>query len=218
RVALTLHESNTSEVLWLAPPVIGLGVLAVLVMAVAVATGLVLGGMVPVTVAARFALGGVMSVAVTVVTVVRLAAATVVLPVAAVRLLPLLLRLGLRCDRLAGAAVGCRDRHADQPLDVAQISALLVVAERYGDAVAAGARGAADAVDVALGDVRQVVVDDVADAVDVDAACGNVGGDQGAQRAGAEGTEHALTLVLRLVAVDRFGGEARLLQRAHDLV
>jgi len=40
----------------------------------------------------------------------------------------------------SGAAVGRRDRHADQPLDVAQKAALLVVAERDRHAVAAGAR------------------------------------------------------------------------------
>ena len=47
----------------------------------------------------------------------------------------------------------------------------------------AGARGAADAVDVALRHVRQVVVHDVADALDVDAARGDVGGDEHARRA-----------------------------------
>ena len=55
---------------------------------------------------------------------------------------------------------------------------LVARAERDRDAVGAGARGAADAVDVALRDVRQVEVDDVADAVDVDAAGGDVGRDQ----------------------------------------
>ena len=39
-----------------------------------------------------------------------------------------------------------------------------------------------------------------------------------AQLAVAEGGERALALVLRLVAVDRLGGEAGLLQGAHDLV
>ena len=39
-----------------------------------------------------------------------------------------------------------------------------------------------------------------------------------AQLAVAEGREHALALVLRLVAVDGLGGEAGFLQRAHDLV
>ena len=92
------------------------------------------------------------------------------------------------------------------------------VAERDRDAVGAGARGAADAVHVALRDVRQVVVDDVADAVDVDAARGDVGRDQRADLAGAEAAEHALALVLRLVAVDRLGGDAGLVEAAHDLV
>ena len=88
----------------------------------------------------------------------------------------------------------------------------LVIAERDRDAVGAGARGAADAVDVGFRDVRQVVIDDVADAVDVDAAGGDVGGDQDAQLAVAEVGERALALVLRLVAVDGLGGDAGLLQ------
>ena len=81
---------------------------------------------------------------------------------------------------LVAAAVGRRNGDADQLLDVAQEGALLRVAERDRDAVGAGARGAADAVHVALGHVRQVVVDDVGDAVDVDAAGGDVGRDQDA--------------------------------------
>ncbi len=58
----------------------------------------------------------------------------------------------------------------------------------------------------------------MADAVDVDAAGGNVGGNQRAQLAVAEGGEHALALILRLVAVDRFGGVTGFLQAAYDLV
>ena len=85
-----------------------------------------------------------------------------------------------------------------------------MIAERDRDAVGAGARGAADAVDVALRNVRQVVVDDMGDAVDVDAAGGDVGGDQRPQLAVAEGGERALALVLRLVAVDRLGRDAGL--------
>ena len=118
--------------------------------------------------------------------------------------------LRLRLRPLRAVLVGGRDRHADQLLDVAQERPLLAVAERDRDAVGAGARGAADAMHVALRDVRQVVVDDVADAFDVDAAGGDVGGDQGAHLAVAEGREHALALALRLVAVDGLGGEAAL--------
>src|SRR5882672_10034473 len=76
----------------------------------------------------------------------------------------------------ATAAVGRRDGHADQPFDIAQERRLLVIAERDRHALGAGARGAADAVDVGFRNVRQIVVEHVADAVDVDAAGGDVGG------------------------------------------
>ncbi len=48
------------------------------------------------------------------------------------------------------------------------------------------------------------------DAVDVDAAGGDVGGDQRADVAGAERRQHALAVVLRLVAVDGVGRNAGL--------
>src|SRR3954468_5455509 len=63
-----------------------------------------------------------------------------------------------------------------QPLDALELAALAAVAERQGDARGAGARSAADAMDVALGVSRQLVVDDVRHAVDVDAARGEIGG------------------------------------------
>ena len=91
---------------------------------------------------------------------------------------------------LAGALVGRGDRNADQPLDIAQERRFLVIAERDRHAVGAGARGAADAVHVRSRDVRQIVIDHMADAVDVDAAGGDVGGDQDAQLA-ARGSRRA---------------------------
>ena len=68
--------------------------------------------------------------------------------------------------------------------------------------------------DVALRHVRQLEVDDVADRVDVDAARGDVGGDQGADLAGLELGQRAFALALALVAVDRGGVDAGLLQIA----
>src|SRR5215510_1278826 len=94
------------------------------------------------------------------------------------------------------AAVGRRDRHPDQSFDVAQESGFLGIAKRDRNPVGAGAGGAADAVHVAFRNVRQVVIDDVADAFDVDAARGDVGRDQRAQPSAAEGCEHALALAL----------------------
>src|SRR3546814_14036619 len=85
----------------------------------------------------------------------------------------------------------------------------LSIAERDGDALGAGARGAADAVDVALRLVRQFVVDDVGDPWHVDAARGDVGRHQHAGTARAAGAAPALARVSRLVAVERSGVEGR---------
>ena len=51
----------------------------------------------------------------------------------------------------------------------------------------------------------------------VDAARGDIGGDQGFHVAPAKRREHALALTLRFVAVDRLGGDAGLGQLADDL-
>ena len=53
-----------------------------------------------------------------------------------------------------------------------------VIAQRDGAARRAGSRRSPDAMDISLGRLRQLVVDDMRHAVDIDAARGNVGGDQ----------------------------------------
>ena len=75
-------------------------------------------------------------------------------------------------------------------------------------ALAAGPAGAADAVDVGLGVGRDVVVDDVADPLDVETAGGDVGGDEDVELARLELVDRALALHLRHVAVDGHRGEA----------
>src|SRR5437660_10753037 len=103
------------------------------------------------------------------------------------------------------------DALVGQPLDALELAALARIAERQRDARSAGARGAADAMDVALGVGRQLVVDDVGHADDVDAARGEIGGDQHAGAPAAEIVERLLAGILRLVAVDRLGRHAAVL-------
>ena len=74
-------------------------------------------------------------------------------------------------------------------------------------AAATGAAGAADAVNVALGVVGDVVVEDVADSLDVQAARGDVGGDEDVELPSLSWSG-ALALLLLDVAVDRRRGEA----------
>ena len=127
------------------------------------------------------------------------------------------LRLGGRRDR-AGLALAQRHAQADQPLDVAEPTALFVAAKRDGFALGAGARRSADAVDIGLWDVRDVEVDDVAHALDIDPARRDVGRDEQPRLARPESTERPLARVLRLVAVDRVGGKAGGVEIFHHLV
>src|SRR4029077_2547050 len=74
------------------------------------------------------------------------------------------------------------------------------------------------AVDVILGHVREVVVYDVRQLVDVDAAGSDVGGYHHGDLAGLEVRERARAHALALVAVQGDGTDAVPLERAHELV
>ena len=82
-----------------------------------------------------------------------------------------------------------RQALADRPLDRGEVGLLLRRDEGEGVAGHLGARGAADAVDVVVGDVRHVEVDDVRERLDVDAARGDVGRDEDAELAALEAGE-----------------------------
>jgi hypothetical protein len=83
------------------------------------------------------------------------------------------------------------DRAAEEALDVAEQVALVLVAERDGAPARTRAARAADAMDVGLGHVGELEVDDVRDAVDVDAARRDVGRHQNADGSAAEALERA---------------------------
>ena len=118
-----------------------------------------------------------------------------------------------RCGPVSPSGNWCRSTRIgrrSQPFDRLQIRPLFAVAERHGDARRPGPAGAADAVDVRLRLVRQVVVDHVRDAVDVDAARGHVGRHQHRRPVALEVRQRSLPGVLALVAVDRLGPDAGL--------
>ena len=116
------------------------------------------------------------------------------------------------------AAGGNRDLAADQFLDRAEKRHFVGTAEGNCRARTAGTRRPADTMHIALRIVGHVVVEDVGDARDVDAARGDVGRNQVAQPAGTEGGKHPLALRLALVAVDRLRGHPRLPQDLDELV
>ena len=138
----------------------------------------------------------------------------------------LLARAGL-AGIAVGDVVGCHhdiaagfggDRLPDQFFDGAQQRTLVGIAERHRLAFRAGARRAADAVDISLRHLRQFEIDDMADIGNIDAPCCDIGRDQYADLALLEPVERALALALALVAMDGGGGNLRLLQMLGHLV
>lgn len=111
-----------------------------------------------------------------------------------------------------------RNLLASDLLNVTKQTALFPITECNCDAVCAGARGPADAVNIRLGNVRQVEVDDVADAIDVDTTCGDICCDQHMGASGAEVIERVNTLALAFVAMDGGRVDAGGVKGANDLV
>jgi len=102
-------------------------------------------------------------------------------------------RIGPECrTALARGGLVVVEPAAQELLDVLEEVPIVGIAERDRSARGACTAGAADAVDVRLGDVRQLVVEDVRDAVDVDAARGDVGRNEHAHRPGTEALERTL--------------------------
>ena len=116
------------------------------------------------------------------------------------------------------APVGRRNGHANELLDIADERDFVAIAQRDRNTVGAGARRSADAMHIGFRQVRHIEIHHMADAIDIDAARGNIRGDERLDLAFAESRQHTLALVLRFVAVDRFGGDAGPVQSARNLV
>src|SRR5690606_13134962 len=104
--------------------------------------------------------------------------------------------------------------HPDYAFYRLQLVALGRVTKGHRRAGGTVAPGAADAVNIAFGLVGQVIVDHVADAGNVDASRGDVGGDEDAHVALAKAVERFLARALGLVAMDHRRLEPVLLEVA----
>src|SRR5258706_4077010 len=95
------------------------------------------------------------------------------------------------------------ERHAGLGAKSLEFVEIPLADERNRDPGLAGAPGAADTMRERLGILGKVVVDHVADVLDVQAARREVGGDEDLDLAAAELVERPLAFTLREVAVDR---------------
>ena len=106
----------------------------------------------------------------------------------------------------------------DGAFDGAEVAFFFLGDKREGVAGEGGAAGAADAVDVVFGEVGAVKINDVGDGFDIDAAGGDVGGDEDAVVAVFETGEGGGALALGAVAVDGGAGDAVFLEVVGEAV
>lgn len=111
-------------------------------------------------------------------------------------------------DFVGGGRLGAVDAHFGVPLDVVDLKEFAAGDERDGASAAAGATGAAYAVDVIFDVVGEVVVENDFDIFDVDAAGGDVSGDEEFEVGAAEFVHDAVAHGLAHVAVEPVGGVA----------
>ena len=111
-----------------------------------------------------------------------------------------------------------RDARVRVLLDRREVARLARLDERDRAARAADATRAPDAVHVDVGRGRDVEVDDVRDRRDVQAARGDVGGDEDLHAGVLEGDHHAVALPLAHVAVQRLDVHPAVAQRAVELL
>ena len=110
------------------------------------------------------------------------------------------------------------DPLANEALDGGEFFHVLVGDEREGIPCLIRAAGAADAVDIILGVLRNVVVDDMADPRDVDAASGDVGSDHDLVFSGLEAVQCFDALILGAVLVEDGNGVIIGAELLRDLV
>ena len=120
--------------------------------------------------------------------------------------------------QLAEHGLGDRLLEPDLALHLAKILDLFVRDQRHDQALGAGPGGATRTVHVRLVVFRRVVVDDRGDAVDVDAAGGDVGGDECVHTALLEVVEGPVALALAASTMDRRSGEAELVELLGEAV
>src|SRR3990172_8379373 len=91
---------------------------------------------------------------------------------------------------------------ADQAFDRPQFAAFAGAAQRQGDPAGAGPARATNAMHITFRLIGYLEIDDVGDAVDVDAASRQIGGDQHLHLSASELFQRAFAGALRLVAVN----------------
>ena len=111
-----------------------------------------------------------------------------------------------------------RDRLRDQLLDITQELEIVMFTERVGDTTSTRSTSTSDTVDIGLRNIGDIVVNHIFESVDIDPTRGDIGRDEDTSRLLLEVGECPLSVVLRLVPVDRLSGYSFLDEELGHLV
>ncbi len=103
-------------------------------------------------------------------------------------------------------------------LDIPQKGAFVLGAECDSRPLRSGSRRPTDAVNIALGNIRQLELNDMRNAGDVDPSCCNIRRNKRPHLPGLKGSKGSLTLILTLVAMYRRGRNSGTLKYSSNLV
>src|SRR5688500_13353064 len=128
------------------------------------------------------------------------------------------LRRWMRRRRNEAFELSARDAAAEKALEPPQM--ILIIPRHKADRIADRLRpaGAADAMHVLLRLRREVVVDAVRDAIDINAARCDVRGDQHSNLTRLESLQRSQALALCAIGMQCGGAQSRILQFAGDLI
>lgn len=107
---------------------------------------------------------------------------------------------------------------SNKPFNVAETTRLGLVTEGDRDAFSSGSCGASDAVHIALGDIRQIVVEDVTYAIYVDPSRGDIRCHEDSNLSGLESCQCSLPGCLAFVSVDSRGVDSSFREIFRDSV
>ena len=106
----------------------------------------------------------------------------------------------------------------EQTFDTAELLALIAGNQRDGTPAGTGATGTSDPVNVVFRDIGQFVVHDLRQLLDIQATCRDIGGNQHAHFAVLETGQCLGTGILALVAMNRRGADAGLLELGRQTI
>ncbi len=110
------------------------------------------------------------------------------------------------------------DTLRDELLDISEVLFLFSITEGDSDTTSTCPACASDAVDIGLGDIRELEIDDMRELIDIDPTCRDIGRDEDTDFFVLESCECCLAIILGFIAMDSFRWYTCEIEVFHDFI